>query len=88
MAGECRHCKKLRDLIARGLCRPCYKDIFVRLEYPRLEDPVRKRRDKFAPSDTDRMTAAELDAFVAERYKSLPEWWHAEEARKGTDRDR
>jgi len=33
------------------------------------------------PRDTGAMTAEELDAFVAERMQSLPDWWSVESAK-------
>lgn len=66
-----------------GLCARCHADPVIRSfaerpKLPRRKAPTGKRAGR--PEVPDALTAAELDAMVAERMADLPPWWVAEEA--------
>ncbi len=88
-ARECRHCRVRVANGTRGLCRGCQADPAVKGRYAPLRDTGRPPKG----DPTAHMTAAELDAVIAEEMARLPAWWakHADWQRRlhrGSSADR
>ena len=73
---RCRHCAIRKAIVGkRLLCWGCYNSPGVRDNYPSMAAST--TRAARGEADTDRMSAAELDAFVADglRSENRPGWW-------------
>ncbi len=64
--GPCRHCRKTRDIRARGLCPACYARPEIKALYPPLQEQAPRPRDE---------TMEDLDRLVAQQMQNLPPWW-------------
>lgn len=64
----CKHCNIRKENKPRGLCLRCYTDKNIRAKYPLATT----RKDGTVD---DNSTKEEVEAFVAEQYKNLPDWW-------------
>lgn len=65
---NCRHCKRIRLCVGRGLCRSCYSQPAIRALFDRLPY-VRRHQPSISG---DRSTMAELDRIEAEQRPTMP----------------
>jgi hypothetical protein len=68
----CVHCHKNRRIIARGLCRSCFRRQDVRDLYP--------AQGKHSLPEDDDPSEEQLQATITEQGKCLPKWWNDEVA--------